>query len=570
MTLSKSYFIFPMLLKDKAKGFINEKSKEMNKYKNNLNIFANFEQSVAIILRILFIIVQLLTINPNIFVESQLQLSNFILTCNEMFRVYVTIFKYIYDLMNSEPTLLPAQKTSMSAMIGASITSINYSIDTLVNNKLKPEGKYLETSLIKNQRNILNKIILKKNIIKGTTGGSDIDNTLETFFMNYLIYEAGNFQGEAKYLQGVLTGGSKKIQKGGEANLFETLGYSTGIPAENQYFVINNAVTGSKKFDIPPFFCPFSSIIDGQSTCRTLSSARTNNGVEIGNMNVIIRDGNWPVRSSKDPTGETSRYHIRTEYQSNGNNHYLLIHAYLKIGEEILINIGQVGDYVQKEEEPIIVDLNSTNTPLAAVNVMKDMMLTNYNLMKTISQASAGKIISWSDYLKLLENPENIVLRRPIISSSFKKSLGDFLQELNAIVSDGGYVGDITEVPIPSTQILNPNTLRIGLHNDRPAMIRALLLILLGRGDVNPNALSGLLTLEGRYIVGWRNKKANNSLLGGKKKKYTKKQKYNKKNLIYRKNKKNKNTNKKDIVRKYKSKLTHRIKKKKTKHKKII
>ena len=564
--LSATDFTYPMLMKSAPKSRIHEKSKEMTKYKNNLNIFANFEQSVAIALRILFIVVQLLNFQNDIFVQSQL--SNFIFTCNQMFRTYVTLFKYIYDVMSSEPTLLPAQKISMSSMIASSITSINYSIDALVAKYLVPQQKYLETSLIKNQRNILNKIILKKNILKGTTGGSDIDTTLEKFFMNYLIYEAGNFQGNSNYLEGVLKGGSKRIQNGGDTNLFRTLGYSTGIPPENQYYVINNAVTGLNKFNIPPFFCPFSSIVDGQSTCRTLKSAMANNGIEIGNMNVIIRDGRSDIKSSVGPTGETTRYHIRTEIQ--GQNLY--IHAYLKIGDDILINVGQVGSYVNQEEPEIIVDLNSTNTPLSAVNVIKDMMMTNYELMKD----ATGNTVSWSSYLKSIEQVANINIRRRIITSSFKKSLGDYLQELNAIVSNGGYVGKLEEKAIPKTRILDPNTLRVGLHNDRPAMIRAILLILLGKGDVNPNALSGLLTIEGRYVVGWRNKKGNNSLLGGNKRRYTKKHKQKQKqkqkqnkHIIYKKNKTNKYTNKNKVTsKKHKSKLTRRIKRRMTLRKK--
>ena len=550
--LSTTDFTYPMLLNHAPKSRIHEKSKEMNKYKIQLNTFANFEQSVAIALRMLFVVVQLLKIKPDIFAQSQL--SKFIFTCNQMFRTYVTLFKYMYDVISSEPTLLPAQKISMSAMISSSITAINYSIDTLVTKYLVPQKKYLETSLIKNQRTILNKIILKKNILKGTTGGSDIDTTLENFFKNYLIYEAGNFQGNSNYLEGVLKGGTNKIQNGGDANLFSTLGYNTGIPPENQYYVINNAVTGLNKFNIPRFFCPVSSIVDGQSTCRTLKSAKANNGIEIGDMNVIIRDGRSDIRSSTGPTGETTRYHIRTEVQGQ----VLQIHAYLKIGDEILINVGQVGPYVKQEETPIIVDLNSTNTPLSAVNVIKDMMATNYQLMKNV-----GETIPWSDYLKSIEQSTNINMRRKIITSSFKKSLGDFLQELNAIVLNGGYVGKIVEQSIPKTKILDPNTLRIGLHNDRPAMIRAILLILLGKGDVNPNALSGLLTIEGRYVVGWRNKKSNNSLLGGNNRRYTKKYKPNKNN------KKNKHTiQKKHTMRKHKSKLTHRVKIRKTRRKK--
>jgi hypothetical protein len=160
-------------------------------------------------------------------------------------------------------------------------------------------------------------------------------------------------------------------------------------------------------------------------------------------------------------------------------------------------------------------------------------------------------------------------LRRLILESSFVKGLGDFLQEAAGFVENSGYENG-TDFRYPTdTYIRSPNQGRLQLNNDRPSSVRAILLVLYGKGAINPNVIAGFLTemkdkkkipkskyaLAGRFTTG-----------GGRNKKKTKVSKRNKQS------KRNKNTRRKKmktrankslkLQKKLKVRKTHKIKNK--------
>jgi hypothetical protein len=113
-----------------------------------------------------------------------------------------------------------------------------------------------------------------------------------------------------------------------------------------------------------------------------------------------------------------------------------------------------------------------------------------------------------------------IKLMRGILERSFVKSLGDYLQELSTVADNGGYVVGTSTRP---TDVIPPNEGRLGLHNDRPAAARAILLSLYGKSGINPMSVSGLVVTDAQdklnYIVAGRSMKI---VRGGRIRKITK------------------------------------------------
>jgi hypothetical protein len=280
--------------------------------------------------------------------------------------------------------------------------------------------------------------------------------------------------------------------------------------------------------------------MDGQSHCNTLASSLKNNGVEFGAMDVIIRNGNI-IRQGTPTTGESMRYHIRVEQEREGST-IVLISVFLKIGNEILINIGRLSSTPSSPpaDPPIRVDLNSRSSPLEASECLKEIIDVN---LGTIINAS-GQIIPWDTYLQTIQADPS--LRRKIITSSFRKSLGDFLQELNSVIRNGGYISAPAYKNIAGKTIVPPEILRLGLANDRPSGIRMILLILFGQTGINDKCAGGFINNDGKYLIAIRTIPRRGGNISKKNNKTVK-------NKMILKNKKNKNVTK---YRKSKSRYT--------------
>jgi hypothetical protein len=111
-------------------------------------------------------------------------------------------------------------------------------------------------------------------------------------------------------------------------------------------------------------------------------------------------------------------------------------------------------------------------------------------------------------------------VRQMIMNRSIRKGLGDFLQELNGVVDNGGYVAAPTpkESPMynikynakPETVAANdsiivpPNEGRLTLSNDKPSGCRLLLFILYAKSGINPNCMGGFMNPQGAFGVAYR------------------------------------------------------------------
>ena len=160
------------------------------------------------------------------------------------------------------------------------------------------------------------------------------------------------------------------------------------------------------------------------------------------------------------------------------------------------------------------------------------------------------------------------MLRRGIIEHSFRKSLGDYLQEMTTIVANGGYInGNFRGKRIEGPQYSNnsnirlPNNGRLGLHNDRPAAARSILLTLFAAGDINPNTMSGLVVTDKEnrlnYVIAGRG-----VLSGGEAEK-------NKRKLEERRSNRKRKANKRNVKRRQYVNQKHANKVKKRKRRTI-
>jgi hypothetical protein len=480
------------------------------------------------------------------------------------------------------------QEINSGYIVSSSVAVMSYCLKQITTSSPPPP----KATLLLAQIDMLNKICLKSNLDKAA-GAGNIDDDLLDNFKEYIKNSTGDFTGTSTYKirekefavddivkvkekgefkDGIIakvntknkdvgsgknkrtiqvtdednyevkvgTKTVKKIKKGDIKYVMRVQDLIKQPPKpsnQNELYYINNAVSYS---EVPKFFCPFSSIIDGQSTCNSYGSAiseKNKNPIEEGEINIIVRDGNIAAYSTSGTiatTGETMRYHVKVEkgtWESSDNEKKILnISAYLKIKDDVLINIGNVDSYANHSDKdrvsrnkPIEVDLNGKTSPLEAKVCIKEMMETAVELLSNDSTSSTLK--KWIDYLKIIDgttsgqidtsktdpiDPDTKIssqmFRRKIIEASFKKSLGDYLQEINTVAENGGYIGDWSQKNSVGFSVLPPATLRLGLSNDRPSGVRAAFLILYGLTGINPNSIAGYMGPSGDYVLAARNK----------------------------------------------------------------
>ena len=380
---------------------------------------------------------------------------------------------------------------------------------------------------------------------------------------------------------------------------------------------INNAVTAKEElgFLANNYFCPIASIMDNMPQCSSVQTAELIEGIEYGIMDIIISN---KTSTSESSAGKIITYRIRVEpiFQPSATlPHAANIGSYLKIGDEILINIG-AGMVEGLKENFAWPDMSNLSNhvqvplikggvnPLDAKTCLKNIfsvyefdtfkdIIDNINydfLISYLSLPSSYTKDEIDEYLQSIKVTKNTIpptyptayellrdaaaarsatnyllpheMRRMILEKSFLKGLGDTLQELTGITKNGGYVDNYNthisgfkQGPSPANQI------RLQLSNDRPSGIRAIFLLLFGSGDMKDNAVAGYLT-KNKFAVTLRYKKQNetgiaegNKKYKRKKKKLTKKCKNKKKKLTKKcKNKKKKLTKKRYNNKKYNNK----------------
>ena len=460
----------------------------------------NFEQAFIVQLKV-FLLYNYTKLNfqknsPQPTLPSDSKKTTFFDNFKTNFIKYYSIFQIVVGAKIDSFSQI--QKVNTGYMISSSIGVISYCIKQIPATDINR----IPDSALDNEMEILESIYLTKNLQKGSSVGDPDDKLIKHFkkmlSLNLLSYN-GNYTISNS---NNITNSNAKIMKH----------ITPPVTNTNKLYLINNAINST---GMPEFFCPFSSILDGQSTCKTYDSAiDKGNPIEDGTLNVVVHNG-YNIQSGSITTNniETMRYHVRvTKGKWESNQKILLISAYLKIQNIVLINIGfgDVSTYSHSSENDkkpgsaISFDITQTESPFDAKKCISEIIDNNIDL----TTKSDDTIRSWNDFLKIINENGSLVetkkygnisrdlFRRKIIETSFKKSLGDYLQEINTVADNGGYTNVPTSIDANGNSVnIPPNNFRLGLSNDRPSGVRIASLILFGLSGINPNSMGGYYTI---------------------------------------------------------------------------
>ena len=279
-------------------------------------------------------------------------------------------------------------------------------------------------------------------------------------------------------------------------------------------------------------FCPLSSIADaagGQcSGSNPITTSIDKCGLEYGVMHIKITNNPQPSAQNIAIEFKMSSYHTNSAPCTADNQKpiFAMIEMHVKLGDEVIINIGKLQDSRSEYKDPdpttngepassstatlpgLKIMLNDSDTPLKAVNAVTSMTKTVMDITKGTS--------SWASFVDAVSYRGDDVVRRPkaiknrlmINNKSIVKSIGDAAQELNVFANEGGYgtngagvpqrwtnikpVGGENQILKPSPSPLSaaaaaapPGTVdgfRFLDNNDQPSTYRAFIAILFGSG----------------------------------------------------------------------------------------
>jgi len=484
---------------------------------------------------------------------------------------YSELLTKIRELEKTGSVLSGPQKLCTGYALGCVLTSIMTEMDPII-------SSFKNSALLNIETNEIYRILAKKanvsTILQGGVFG-DNDTKLYNKFINWV--NNNNFQREDNTVFSHKENISGKLGeslsgddgKWGDSRLVKDIMAQYG---GNGKFYINNAVNAPSALGKlgRGYFCPAASIMDNQTTCSTKNSSEANEGFEVGVMDFVIHDG----RPFGQQTGISPKMIYRVRVVPNTDFSMCKIGAYLYIEDKLLINVADAdiqrglepNNWPLDPHPPIIVPLNSVRgeiIPMDAKTCLKNIFATiDSDKFKAYNGTGFQALIDD------LEKSEGSELRRLILESSFVKGLGDFLQEATGFVDNSGYVGQ-SIYSSPTGIIRLPNEGRLQLNNDRPSSVRAILLVLYGKKDINPNVIAGFLTemkdkknipkskyaLAGRLTSGGgRNTKKTKIIKRSKKSKRIKKSKQSKRSKRSKRNKRNKKSKRNKTTRKIKMK----------------
>jgi hypothetical protein len=405
--------------------------------------------------------------------------------------------------------------------LGAVVTSVATPLKALAASRQDVGGLWASESLVLEQTLNIDKMRVGKT--------SNVDNKSFANFTGFMSNNAlsgnlGGAPGSHAYY-------ANRYQSAGDTPLADTFleDLAVNVPAmsglqivENmkkfasqspttRFYVNNFVVAGSFLDNIyGNHFCPMSSIADNQPTCSSVKAEKHRGGVEWGIMDVMIED-----------TNSTISYRLRVDPDTTHKPPaYIEVSAFLKIGNEWLINIasgvarGLVGEEAWPihlpPNPPLIVPTDGTTPPVDAKVCLRDLVRHMTKVGDDGWGGSTSKPL-WPDFIKMLATPPGAAgdaiaqqQRRLIMEIAFRKGTGDNIQELNGLVTNGGYIHEPETVTKDGETIVSPRICRLQLNNDRPSAQRALLLIAFGAGAINPNSMAGYMVKDGKYIVATR------------------------------------------------------------------
>ena len=283
----------------------------------------------------------------------------------------------------------------------------------------------------------------------GNGGLPDIDSRLIDYYRRQYLNRA-NVNGEVPGYTGLVFCDNPKAQ-----TIFQRVNTNPLL-----FRVINNSVSRLvKELVDASTACPSSSKCDAMGSFGGCSSDPQRN--EFCSMGVVIRD-NMNV----------SNYMALTEITQERGNYFVKV-----------VNQFNLGGLVVNSTHSRI-DLQTNPTILSANNVFKKTL----DLIVTFWKSNPA--ISPNDLWASLELDDNF---KSLMDCMSQKGIGDIYQELNSIIAEAGYTGNI---PLRILTALQKIT--VGLAGDRPSAIRMMILLMYA-------PLQEYLMRYGRVIVGYGN-----------------------------------------------------------------
>jgi hypothetical protein len=251
------------------------------------------------------------------------------------------------------------------------------------------------------------------------------------------------------------------------------------------YIVNNAALIGQHGLD-GNYFCPISSILDGQSTCgynpQNPNTASGDRGLERGNMDFKIQDQQNPNLYTQTPNNKGEyRYEINLGFSGKPE---------IQLNKQMTLG----GD-----------DL----TAQKAIRNTLNSMITYYQQKQ--QQFQLDPSIGFFDnlYRQFFNNDINFTVN--MYQILFKGS-GDLFQEINAVCKNGGYVEPPTYYDSSISKFTNKNqdALRAFYANDRPSACRAFKFLRDGNQlEINQNAFGGYVGKDDESYLYFRKGNAN-------------------------------------------------------------
>jgi hypothetical protein len=395
---------------------------------------------------------------------------------------------------------------------------------------------YLKDVTSSNNTLIQAELDICNNIILNHSSGTDLDTKIINTFYQYTTFTAYN----SKQIYYYNT--TKKLPSGVSQATLPTKTFWEELdilkPPQDKLYLISNAapIVDSDDINNSDWFCPLSSIIDGQPQCSTYINKE--NVIEKGTLYVTVRNekSTTVVGGGIDPNYMS--YTIKVEPSTVPNEwndartgkHYVNVSALLIIGNNTIINYGKLFGNNINASDAIKIDLDDNDSYLDAKLCLKNLICLNIGLLQGNASpgATKGPNRSWGQLMSKIDADDTVPetkyefrlhdkdsdtysnvlytsteLRSLILRTSVIKSLGDYFQELNMVVKDSGYINNPITITAEkkkskNAKIIKNDELRVGFSNDRPSGVRSLLLRLYGKNNpgnpksgINDNSVVG-------------------------------------------------------------------------------
>ena len=256
-------------------------------------------------------------------------------------------------------------------------------------------------------------------------------------------------------------------------------------------FVINNASDGQSIFKMlnglnknyskeqygKYTFCPDSSIMDAmKASCPSNNNSKSIR--ETGSMKFKLMHNNEELKYDLKKNGDNLKIKIDTPVKINDE----------KYDVDIVVDVFDKMKRLQAD----MVYKYVVNQLIRQINIISS---DRKNLERFLNEKETKGNNFWDKFANYTSIDKKINPMLSIMRLTCIKSFGDWFQEVNGVIENGGY--DLSNYNITSTKIIShkkeKNALRLVVSNDRPSAVRIYHMLTFGKSGINENAYGGYL-----------------------------------------------------------------------------